>query len=705
MASPVAALTPRRAVVAGIAAAALGIAGLGAHAQTASAAFDLPECQGASNVAGQGASFQKELHAFFKSQFEGGLIGCGGAVTAPTFNANGSGDGIASAGAGGGDDRLACALSGACSLVNGRMPVGQRDMTVSFQASDDPPTDAQHRAAEEGDPNNPNDNEPLHIIPVATGSATLIMHVPAGCTLKTVDTSNLTNRGDRALDGLDTGDSASGGTGRLQISGSLLERVWAGEVRTWGQIAPGISGDPTSSQYPVDSTTHENAYHDDCGAVPIRRIVRSDNSGTTYSWKAYLNLINPNRQWTGSTYAANPNTQWPVDGTTPGSPTLMDLSTANSAPTALCPVDGTLLCANRSTGGGGLADAVNTVDGSIGYVDLATAREKGFTNDSTASTQDPTIWSPLETSPETGGSGEYAEPTLLPTSHVAGTTKGASCGDAQVVNAPDPAKSPQGDPTLGDWGRAYVAGGDGYPACVLTYELVWDDSSVVYGNTPDQQAKARTVKDYVSDIVSDAGQAAITAADYSPLPNTSAAPLRDWAQEGMNAVDWNKSAGGGGNNNQNTGPNNNQNSGGNNNQNNGGNTPPPAQAPSNAFSIPSHKVTATQLQYTLQLPGKGSLKAAATAKVGKKTIKVASVSASPKGAGRVTVKLNLSSAFKKALARAKGKKLKVTVKFTYTPTGGAAATKSSSVIVRAAKKKPARKAKKKTTHHKAAKRA
>src|SRR5262249_45622826 len=49
----------------------------------------------------------------------------------------------------------------------------------------------------------------------------------------------------------------------------------------------------------------------DCGSIPVRRIVRFDSSGTTYAWKAYLNLINGGRGWL-TTYKPSPNPGWPA---------------------------------------------------------------------------------------------------------------------------------------------------------------------------------------------------------------------------------------------------------------------------------------------------------------------------------------------------------------------------------------------------------
>jgi len=658
MASPVAARAPRRTLLAGAAVAALGIGGLAVGAGDASAAFTIGECQGSSTVVGQGASFQAELHRSFSTVFAGTLNGCGGSPAAPRFVANGSGSGLMSAGAGGTTRTLNCD-GRSCTAP---LAAGARDLSVSFQATDDPPTVEQYANMQAGDRGTAADDALLHVVPLATGAAVMVVRLPPGCSIKADGATTLT--------GTASGDSFANGTQRPLISNRTIELAWAGATggKTWGDLVPTISGVESSSQIPGDV---------DCEDVQVRRIVRTDNSGTTYSWKAYLSLTNGTRGWTDR-YAGNPNTSWPVDGSGSATPTAI-----NTASAEVCPYGGANLCSNTGTGGGALADAVNLVDGSIGYVDLATARSKSFWNGSTASTQDLTFWLPLEVRPEGGASGVWAEPTIEPSAHnSANVNKGASCGDVRVQFAPTPAGSPNGDPTLGDWSKAFAAGGPGYPACVLTYGLLWDDNAVVYGTDGDQQERARTVKDYFTKLVSNGGQGTLLAADYSSVPQ----PLLSYAQAGVAAIDWNKSAGGGG----------------------GGNREPETRQPetrqpetrqpetrtppSNAFSIPSGRATASLITYVVQLPGAGSLKVTATAKVGKKTIKVSTLSAKPSKAGRFTLRLKLSAAAKQALKKAKGKKLAVTVKFTYTPTGGTAKSQSKKITVKAAKARAKKKA-------------
>ena len=81
-----------------------------------------------------------------------------------------------------------------------------------------------------------------------------------------------------------------------------------------------------------------------------------------------------------------------------------------------------------------------------------------------------------------------------------------------------------------------------YPNCALTYDFVFDDDAPVFGNTPAEEAKARTVKDYFEAVESEGGQHSLTAADYGAL----SAQIIEIARKGVEAIGWNKAAGSGG---------------------------------------------------------------------------------------------------------------------------------------------------------------
>ncbi len=673
----------RHVLLAGLAAAAAS-AGLSAAAQDAQAAFTLGACGGSNAAKNQGASFQNGAQTYWRSVFANSN-GCGGAVSLQAYLSNGSGNGRAAMGAGGGSSSapfINCAP--ACGTANsggGRsLAVGERDLTTAFASTDEGPTPTQQAGMNAGGPS-ASDDGLVHVIPAATGATVILAHPPNGC-----DLSTITNKTGEAGDG--TGDTAADKTQRLRLTNTLLEAAFAGDsnANTWGEIAPGISGTPTAGG-------QNDALP--CADVPVKRIVRQDDSGTTFAFKAFLSLINPSRGWL-STYNPAPNTVWPAAG---GSGTASPVATGPTPSGGAAPAGGAfcsntaanLLCSRNASGGGGLAAAVTASEGSIGYVDLATARSNQFEitpTSASVTTQDYTFWTPIQNNP--GGTGtKYVEPTVDPLAHKPGVgARGSNCGDVAVRNAPTPANSPRNDPTLGDWSTTFAAGGAGYSNCVLTYIMAWDDSAPVYGNTADEQGKARTVKDFLATaVVSAAGQQFVNV-DYSALPNPQATPLLKYAQDGVNAIDWNKAASGGQQQQQQ--------------QNQQQQQPPQQQQPitipkvippvvtsSNSYTVSSGKLNSARsaITYSVKLPSGGTLSAVSTYVRRGKTVKVSTVSVSPSGASTVRLTVRLTSRARSDLRRLK--RLRISTRFTYTPAGGTAASqrKAVNVRVKATKKK------------------
>jgi ABC-type phosphate transport system substrate-binding protein len=199
-----------------------------------------------------------------------------------------------------------------------------------------------------------------------------------------------------------------------------------------------------------------------------------------------------------------------------------------------------------------VAHIVAHTPGSIGYTDLAAARAAGFQKRSTSSTppgvyaysdanhmrgfrawgrsytfRDNLFWIPLETASPVGafGSGRYAEPTLDPIS-IRTSRKGANCRYATYDSVPS-AVTGRANP-YGDWSQTNAILDPGrYPLCTLTYIGFWDDPYDVYGGSIFEQARARTVKDYLTTTFY-SGQNILFRNDYAPVPVAPAQDLR-WA--------------------------------------------------------------------------------------------------------------------------------------------------------------------------------
>ena len=605
-----------------------------AAAPGAHAAFSLAACTG-SAINGRGASFQASAQQGFIGNFQTADF-CGAGAPAITYDAAGSGAGRRALG-----ER------------SGTNTTGARDAAIRFGGTDEPPTPTQTAQMESGPVDGSladvtaADNGDLHVVPVAIGANAVDVNYPDGCSIPAASLAN---------------PPASGAaqTDRIKLTATVAEAAFYADTSadTWGELVPGIAGTPTNTAL-VDAGVAT------CASVPVRRVVRFDDSGTTFVQKDWLGKVNPARSPSWASFQVNPNTTWP--------------NALGGTPAATCPVLATNLCKNTSNGAGALLDLLNTVDGGIGYADVATSRSKGF--EVVPSTGDTTFWAPIV---NTAATPATFEPTADATAWKSGTgTRGANCAGTVFSSVPGGS-----DPTLGSWAAVSGVGTASaafYPICSLTYAMVFDDNASVYGASAAEEGKARTVKDYLTSQVSALGQTTLSPRDYAPL----SLALRSGAQTGVGAINWNKSAGG-----TTTppppppplppppppppppaGP------------------PPPPPPPSNVFTFTSIKTSSTtrtaSLKLSLQVPGAGKLGAVATSsyRKGSKTTKVAvgRASGTATAAGTVSVTIRLGAKARAALRKAK--RLVVLVKVTYTPTGGTANTKSKSATLRVARKK------------------
>jgi hypothetical protein len=503
----------------------------------------------------------------------------------------------------------------------------------------------------------------------------VIVHFPEGCSLENPEPSgngDTTTGGANDPGGKDgSGDSFAEETLRVHISATELEKIWEGEAVTWGDV---LTSEAKVHISGTDTSTLNKGIA--CENVPVRRIVRFDGSGTTYNFKAYLSLLPgaPSGLWT-TTPVVGDNNNWPI--TAGGEKKQPELVSEGAG---ICE-DASHICSPRTGKGGPLAKAVAATDGSISYVDLATARKEKFSEEKKKVNS--IYWIPLQTINPEKPEGErvgtnYVEPTAVPTAHIVGNgaTLGANCTNADYRGLPT---TPASDPTLGDWSNAIATGSTDsttYPACAITYDLAFDDDAPVYGNTPLEQERARTVKDYLTDVESSVGQALVSGADYGVLPLS----IQSIAQAGVKAINWDKAAGAG------AGPKEEV------------KTPPTKTPPvtttpgvtpvipSNAFSIASAKVKGKDIVLSLVLPDAGSVQVKATGG----GVTVGSESASVSG-GKGTVTLVISKAALSKLAKAKGHKLSVKITVSFTPTGGTAATQTKTLTVTQAAVTPPKK--------------
>jgi ABC-type phosphate transport system substrate-binding protein len=607
-----------RAVKSGLLALALtALAAIGLASQ-ANADFTTGKCAGL-NVTGEGGSFAKDAQTKFNESFKTnyciGTPGFGSINV--TYSPEGSSAGIAA-------------------MTN-------RALTPRFGGTDDPPTVAQVQAMNAGTPLD-TDNGKVHVLPIAVGSVVVLVNFPDGCNpeklgaqFRTVSAAEITDT------------PAKKALLRVRFPKALFEEVWAGTKNAkWTEAFPELDAIPACE-------------------VPIIRVVRFDGSGTTFTLKDYLNTINPARQWktTYATTGPKLTQEWPnaVFGT--GGQCGATAAPGKDADT----VD--YLTTNCAKGNGQLIAKLALTEGSIGYADLATARNSNPTLavDPTKSEAPTTpYWIPVQ-----NGSGVFTEPTADEANGfktAAGSpTKGSNCLGAEFKDAPDS--------SFGDWANTSgVNSTGGWGICTLTYALAFDDNAAVWGNTPEEEAKARTVKDYQESILSGLAQGLLFGADYAPLPQK----FLDISKAGVASIGWNKtgSGGGGDNDGDNNPPAGNPPAGGG----GGGATPPVI---SNQFSIPRKTISSKtgSATFSVKLPGAGKLGVFGTTKSGKKAIKVGNATLTVSKAGTYSLTLKPTGAAKQLLSK-KGS-LKVNLTFTFSPTGGVANTTTSAVTLKLVK--------------------
>ncbi|MEX2105303.1 MAG: hypothetical protein WD810_00240 [Solirubrobacterales bacterium] len=575
-------------------------------APRADAAFTTGKCAG-SDIVGRGASFARDAHNVFINNFQ--PIYCSGtaALAGVTYEALGSGAG-----------RLSMKV---------RETGGPR-----FGMSDEPPTVAEVAQMNAGTGNEPagtdtneGDNGQIHVIPAAVGAVAPLVNFPDNCDVNLLPAGAKT--AEQNLDGDGTPDDVI----RVRFTKSQFENVWAKSAASdeWDEVFPALEADADCSK-------------------PIIRVVRFDDSGTSFAFKDYLNSIDGAEGWLSLYGTGGKTREWP-------NAVLGARADCAGSPTGPGSQEDAIdqLTSGCSNGNGSLVAKLVATDGSVGYSDISTARSNSPSLAITPEGNDnDTYWTQIE-----NGANTFTEPTSSPNGFRTDGPKGANCQATEFENLPAS--------TLGDWSQATgVTSQVGYGICTLTYGLVFDDSADVWGGSPVEEAKARTVKDYWENIVSLPAQAALFPNDYAPLP----AGILTIAKAGVESVEWQGGSGEEGIKNPPVDT--------------PKVTPPVVTPPSNQFSLLKKAISSKTGQATIsvKLPGAGKLVMVGTAKSGKKTIKVGQVVLNANKAGTFKLTLKPSGAAKKAL-KAKGS-LKVALKLTFTPSGGSAKASNSAVTLK-----------------------
>jgi ABC-type phosphate transport system substrate-binding protein len=372
-----------------------------------------------------------------------------------------------------------------------------------FAAADDPPTATQI--------NNANNctaavSPPLelHTIPVAQAAIAMIVHLPTGCTIASADNGPTGNRF---------------GMLNANLEGAFFNGSGA---PTWSTLLP----------------------HSPSCSGAITRAVRYDKSGTTFQTENYLAQLNPTDQSAWQTAFSSGDTQdhWPNNasnilygGTTSGNPNHAICTAGLSGSPAVPPTSAAETASENSdcNGAGMVGQAVLDTPGSIGYVDMATAISKGFAYPSKGTSS--TFWVPVQNNGLGTTGATFRDPNVNANGYISGNpTGGANCASSSYT-------PPSGaDPTLSAWDTVIGSNPNqaDYPACTLTYELLFNDNSKAFGDNAGNDARSRSVKDYIeyilSNTVANDGQNILRSLNYDALP----ANVLSAARTGANAITW-----------------------------------------------------------------------------------------------------------------------------------------------------------------------
>lgn len=626
---------PRRGLGAAVAGAmvlasmALALLGLAPQAE---AAFTTGKCAGA-DIIGRGASFARDAHNVFINNFK------------PTYCK--------------GTPKLAAVSYEALGSGEGRKAVKERGLPPRFGMSDEPPTTTEIAEMNAGGTvtggvftadSDPSNDGKVHVIPAAVGAVAPLVNFPNGCDVTKLDAASKTAEENAGPTG------AADDVVRVRFTKAEFEAIWS----------QGTSGDPLVSWEDVFEELDDTPACE----MPIIRVVRFDDSGTSFAFKDYLNTIDPGEGWL-TTYAtsdtSNKTKIWPG----------AELGEGGQCPGKVAPgkqADAldhlTSGCAN---GNGELVKKLVEVDGSVGYSDISTARSNstGSLAITPEANDNDTYWTQIP-----NGANTFTEPTSAANGFRTDGPKGANCEETEFEKVPAT--------TTGNWEKVSgVKSPVGYGICTLTYGLVFDDNSDVWGGSPAEEAKARTVKDYWENIVSDTSQAALFPNDYARLPED----ILTIARAGVASLNWEGAA-----------DNNNDID---DDKDGGGDSVAPAPVPvkpSNLFTLPRKSISSKTGSATVsvKLPGAGKLELVGTAKVQtaqssarkpkkNKTIKVGRVVLNATKAGTFNLTLKPSAAAMKEL-RKKGK-LRVSLVLTFTPAGGEAKTTTTGLTLKLSKPK------------------
>jgi ABC-type phosphate transport system substrate-binding protein len=285
----------------------------------------------------------------------------------------------------------------------------------------------------------PENTSPIETIPFAQGAEAIVVHLPAGCTASS----------EPLIKGI-LKPSA-----RLSLTQSEIEEIYRGALTKWSQLV----GNSAHNKLSCTVGSEEEA--------TIIPVVRKDKSGTTHIFKKFLEQVNETVKFSAETFGGKGEETRDWEEVAEGSENQRWPTAAHVTKPA-------------ANGNQGVAETVGTTPSTIGYADLAVAREYNggyFSKKCTTGHKAPEcggenkkgeanhlFWALVQNNPEKA---EFADPATNKD-----VEKKASSNCASTVYIAKLGEKVPPVSTLADWSK--VKGSNTsktYPICGLTYDL------------------------------------------------------------------------------------------------------------------------------------------------------------------------------------------------------------------------------------------
>lgn len=433
-------------------------------------------CSG-ENIAGRGSTFQNSAQLVWVPGFHEstGKNACKGGPTAEYRNKESADRG-----------------SGACLKAFGAEKVAP-NREYSFCGTDEAPNAKQKEEIESHKTGG--GEKALLTVPVLQGAVAVIVHLPTGCTSSAVATVNGKSY------------TESKPLGRLVLDNATVDGIYKGTINTWAEVLTHQKNDKITCAEPAELNKE------------IKRVVRTDHSGTTHIFKAWLSLVDTgkiNMEPYAESYGEGSAKSSTGCGKTFPEEELTWAEVSEACPNQRWPEAAHVIRNQTETGNPGVINLVNATPSSVGYADLAVAREKLFFSSSSdeggedkKGQKEPKFWAPIQNS--AGAEGTYADPSSKGDTE---SLASSNCKNTKYIENGENVFPPSSVRELWNQAKAALVE-EHYGICGLTYDLAFRE----YKPFEYSKGVATTAHDYLLYEITGGGKA-IKNHDYEALPKS-----------------------------------------------------------------------------------------------------------------------------------------------------------------------------------------